>query len=356
MFRRRDLIDTIIHGISLSRLPSLLRLFRQDEFCILMLHGLTAEREHAGIGNTEEIHIHVDDFDNICDLLAHNYRVISLDDAVDRMARREPCPGGAVILTFDDGYRSNYELAFPILQKYGLHGTIFVATDFVENGTWQWWDRMEFALGHTEREEIHLYFQGKEFRHPLQSQEQRVQAFLSLLPVIKRLPQETVRQSVGMIEEHLGVSLDECPAPPAMYQPASWDQLRELRESGLVAIGAHTHTHRILGRCNPETMRWELSTCRDLLSQRLGVTNPLFSYPNGHIGDHTGATKSLVQEMGFRCALTTETGFNRIDADPFTLRRFSTGNHRHYVDVTASGTMKMLLAVNNALRLRSNAA
>lgn len=356
MFRRRDLIDSIVHGISFTRLPALLRRFREDEFCILMLHGLTNEREHSGIGNSEGIHIHVDDFDQICDLLVNNYRVISLDEAVDRMVRNDPIRGGAVVLTFDDGYRSNYELGFPILRKYGLHGTIFVATDFVENGTWQWWDRIEYALGHTENEEIQLWFSGEEFRHSLRTQEERKQAFLAMLPRVKSLPQETVRQSVGLIEEALGKSLDSCDSPPSIYLPASWAQLREMVESPHVAIGAHTHTHRILGRCQPETARWELTTCRDLLAARLGVTTPLFSYPNGHIGDHTEQTKALVKDLGFRCALTTETGFNRTDSDPFTLRRFSTGNHRHYVDVTASGTMKMLLAVNNALRLRRPAA
>lgn len=352
MSDRRYLVDTIVRGISLTRLPAIMRRFRPDEFCILMLHGLTAHRTHQGIGNTEDIHIHVDDFREICNLLARHYRVISLDEAVDRLARREPCPRGAVILTFDDGYRSNYELAYPILKQYGLPGTIFVATDFVENGCWQWWDRLEYALGHTGRQAIDITFGGGQFRHPLRNNEERRNAFLHLLPFVKRLPQETVRQCVGMIEENLGLTLDTCPSPPSIYLPATWDHLREMRASSFVSIGAHTHTHRILGRCTEETVRWELSTCRELLDQRLGVTSPLFSYPNGHVGDHTDSTKAIVKELGFRCAVTTETGFNRIDADPFTLRRFSTGNDRHYVDVTASGTMKMLLALNNAVRLR----
>ena len=356
MFRRRNLIDTLVRGISLTRIPALLRHFQDDEFCILMLHGLTTEREHEGIGNTEEIHIHVDDFEEICDLLAKDYHVISLNEALERIERQDPCPKGAVILTFDDGYRSNYELALPILEKYKLHGTIFVATDFIENGSWQWWDRLEFALGHTHHDSIDLFFRDMEFHRPLGTLEQRREAFRQLLPIIKHLPQETVCQSVAVIEEELGQSLDCCASPPAIYLPASWNQLRELLRSPWIDIGAHTHTHRILGRCQDETVRWELMTCRDLLADRLGITAPLFSYPNGHIGDYTKQTNAIVKELGFRCALTTETGFNRIDADPFTLRRFSTGNHRHYVDVTASGTMKMLLAVNNALRLRRHAA
>ena len=64
----------------------------------------------------------------------------------------------------------------------------------------------------------------------------------------------------------------------------------------------------------------------------------------------TPSTRREVIDLGFKCALTTETGFNTIESDLFTLKRFSTGNSHRYVDVTASGTMRMLLAMNRAVR------
>lgn len=56
--------------------------------------------------------------------------VISLGELVRRVNAREPL-GGAVVLTFDDGYRDNYAVAFPILKKYNFPATIFVVTDLI---------------------------------------------------------------------------------------------------------------------------------------------------------------------------------------------------------------------------------
>lgn len=351
---KRKIVDSVVSCLSWAGLPNVLRQFQTDEFCVLMLHGVTEDKfhQHSGIGNTEGIHIHANDLEAICGLLAQNYNVVSLDRAIECLQTRDPLPENTVILTFDDGYLSNYELAFPILEKHGLHGTIFVATDFIENGTWQWWDRLEYALGHSEVSEVRFDFDGLDFSAELETRPDRRAAFVSMLPMIKALPQEIVARTLGKIEERLECSLERCDTPPKMYQPMNWDQVREMEESNTISIGAHTHTHRILGRCQADTIQQELTTCRDLLAERIGVEQPLFSYPNGHIGDHTRNTRRQIIDMGFRCALTTETGFNTIDSDPYTLKRFSTGNSRRYVDVAASGTMNMLLGLNDAIRGR----
>ncbi len=60
------------------------------------------------------------------------FRTISLRTLYGYMAEAREIPSRSVVLTFDDGYLDNWVYAFPLLQKYGLHGTIFVNPDFVE--------------------------------------------------------------------------------------------------------------------------------------------------------------------------------------------------------------------------------
>jgi len=47
-----------------------------------------------------------------------------------------------VLLTFDDGYRDNYDLAFPILRSHGVQGVFFLPTTFIGTDAIAWWDEI----------------------------------------------------------------------------------------------------------------------------------------------------------------------------------------------------------------------
>jgi peptidoglycan/xylan/chitin deacetylase (PgdA/CDA1 family) len=59
-------------------------------------------------------------------LHAHGYRTLSLLDAVDCLRRRTPFPDRSFVVTFDDGYQSVYDEAFPVLQRYAMSATVFL--------------------------------------------------------------------------------------------------------------------------------------------------------------------------------------------------------------------------------------
>jgi len=59
------------------------------------------------------------------------YRVISLNQFADFLEFKKPIPKKSVVITIDDGWRSAYEIAFPILKKYGYPATLFVYTDLI---------------------------------------------------------------------------------------------------------------------------------------------------------------------------------------------------------------------------------
>ena len=59
------------------------------------------------------------------------YRTVSLSDLADALLGKTVLPKRAVVITFDDGYEGTYRAAFPILQRYGFTGTLFlIAEDF----------------------------------------------------------------------------------------------------------------------------------------------------------------------------------------------------------------------------------
>lgn len=60
-------------------------------------------------------------------LHSHGYRTVRLEEAVIALRHGRPFPARSFVVTFDDGYQSVYEAAFPVLQRYGMSATVFLA-------------------------------------------------------------------------------------------------------------------------------------------------------------------------------------------------------------------------------------
>src|SRR3954471_13278945 len=61
------------------------------------------------------------------------YTVVSLDAVLDHYALSTPLPEGAVLITFDDGYRDNLANAVPILRKHGYPAVLFVPIGYLDD-------------------------------------------------------------------------------------------------------------------------------------------------------------------------------------------------------------------------------
>ncbi len=64
-------------------------------------------------------------------LASNGYHAITTKELADHLENGAALPEKPILLTFDDGYIDNYENAYPILQKYGLKGSIFIITDYL---------------------------------------------------------------------------------------------------------------------------------------------------------------------------------------------------------------------------------
>ncbi|MEE8359497.1 MAG: polysaccharide deacetylase family protein, partial [Candidatus Omnitrophota bacterium] len=109
---------------------------------ILMYHGFARQRDEIGIENHQGKHLAINRFDDQMRYLKNHYNLISLPFFLRSFKDDRPIPDNSVIITLDDGYESNYILAYPILKRYGIPVTIFITTNFVENNEFLWVDRV----------------------------------------------------------------------------------------------------------------------------------------------------------------------------------------------------------------------
>ena len=88
---------------------------------ILLYHHLDPDKEESATV------LHPDTFRRHMQLLYDNgYHPVTFQELIGFVERGEPLPERPVVITFDDGYQSNYDYAFPVLQEYGFPATIFL--------------------------------------------------------------------------------------------------------------------------------------------------------------------------------------------------------------------------------------
>ena len=252
-------------------------------------------------------------FDAEMRFLASHYRVVSMDQLADHLDG--DLPETVVAITFDDGYRDNFENAFPILQRYAIPATIFLTTGCIDTAEPLWFERLSLAFKKTGRQRLHLATDPA-MHCPLTTladrvdSNNRVQAFLRELPDRERLKwvQEITRQ--------LGITRDT----ERQGKMLTWDQVRYMSARG-IDFGGHTVTHPFLSRTTEEDAAHEIAGCKSRIEQELQAPTRYFAYPNGHEPDVSASNRDLVRRAGYRAAVTTTWGPNDPQTDRMGLKR-----------------------------------
>lgn len=112
---------------------------------ILTYHDFTIEEGSSYDMNIVEFEKQMDY------LAAHNYSVISLSELLKGLKGGQ-LPPKPVVITIDDGFKSNYTLAYPVLKKYNFPATLFIYTNFIEknNGSLTWEEIREMTKNNIE--------------------------------------------------------------------------------------------------------------------------------------------------------------------------------------------------------------
>jgi peptidoglycan/xylan/chitin deacetylase (PgdA/CDA1 family) len=292
---------------------------------ILMYHGFTDKDGHEGIKNYHGKHLHIAKFKEQIAYLKSHYTIISLTQLVDFCRKEESLPPRPIVITLDDGYRSNYTLGFPVLEEYKVPAAIFITTDFVDQKNYLWMDRVEHVLDKIQETSLKLELDGQIQHFDLKGTKEKIKSDQQIKAALKLLPAKRREQIILYLEEHVKQPLSS-KAGEDMYASLSWDEIRDMKVSGLVSIGSHTCSHTILTNCSKEEMDHELSASKKRIEEMTGSSCLHFSYPNGQKGNFNMETKAALIEAGFSCGLTTTIGTNAQQDDVYELKRLNIHN------------------------------
>jgi peptidoglycan/xylan/chitin deacetylase (PgdA/CDA1 family) len=291
-----------------------------------MYHGLTNQCHATGIENYHGRHLYIKSFSHHLEYLKYHYNIIPLYQFVNYCHGKTGIPSNAVILTFDDGYASNYKLAFPVLKKLKMPATIFVTTEFVDSKKFLLSDRIEYAIGETRSSAFQWPLTGKKLSIDISTDGAKKKAIDDITQQLKDIPTDNRSDIVAKLEEILKIKLMLDSSTPEIYLPLDWTQCKEMIMSGLITIGSHSHTHPVISRCDANSMAREVALSKAIITENTGFCCDLFCYPYGGNAEFNLHSKEILQKTGFVAALTMIKGLNHKRSDLYELNRLGTSN------------------------------
>ena len=224
--------------------------------------------------------------------------------------------GRYALITFDDGYRDNYEIAYPVLRGHGVPALFFVTTGFIDEPRAAWWDEISWMVRRSERNTLDA---SAWWGDALDLGGDRAGPISRLVRAYKRQPSASGDEFLRALSEATGSG--RCPAQEAAATWMNWDMLREMRDGGM-AIGGHTVSHPVLARMDGTGQGSEIAGCGRRLLEELGEPMRWFAYPVGGRDAFDPSTRRHLAEAGVELAFSYYGGHRRFDDwDRFDVRR-----------------------------------
>lgn len=287
-----------------------------DCVSILMYHGVVANPLRI----PDWCFLPYDRFVAQMDYLARHFEVLSLDEAIERLVLGKITRPTAVI-TFDDGFQNNHDVAFPVLQALRFPFTIYLTTGLVDTNRSVWFCDVLDALGRTTLPS----FEWRGEQYGLCTVQARMETSVRLQRELKRLPHAQLLMEVAQIREMLGCEPEHRVTPGSPFRILDSESIRRMSRTGLADFGGHTHSHAILSRISASAREAEIRQSISAVERITGQPCRHFAYPNGRQEDYEQESVALLKDLNVVSAVTTTPGPNTCATDRYLLRRYGIG-------------------------------
>lgn len=282
-------------------------MFDRNKLQILIYHRVLDEADPMRPG---EMDVHL--FESQMRILRQHFNPLSLSDGLQKL-KVGTLPKRAVAITFDDGYKDNLTHAWPILKRYNLKPTIFVATGFLNDGIM--WNDAIIELIRLCQDVLDLT-KDKLGRMHVGTLSEKLTTARYLIQSLKYCHPDLRDEIIDKIKSSVNT-------PLPMNLMMTVEDIKQLASEG-VEIGAHTVTHPILSKIPFETAETEIMESKLFLEGVIGERIKYFAYPNGNPGvDYHLSHRNFLKTAGFEAGFSTWWAAVNQHMDLYQLPRFT---------------------------------
>lgn len=274
-------------------------------------------------------------------LKAQGLAIIGLDEAIEAIKNPVIQKGRFAVFTFDDGYIDNRDHALPVLEAHAAPAMIYMPSAFPQGKGELWWVALEEmiraadALMHPNQPEM-----GEQ---SVRTAEEKIAFYCDVYWSLRAMGQDEQRACIRQMADEQGYDLEAL----CRRLILTTEELQDVSAHPLITIGAHTVTHRSIGRLSPAEAMQEMVEGADWLEETLGHRPKHFSFPYGDPCSARERDYQLAREAGFETAVTTRKGMLYSDHKDhmFGLPRVSLNGdfqQERYIEVFASGAPFLL--------------
>ncbi len=248
----------------------------------LCYHGVTSLKS-KNVENYSKKHIDKKKFIKQMKFLKKNYNMISIDDIYHHIKNRIPFSKKDVAISFDDGFKNNFTIAAPILNKLKIPAIFYICPKSISKKKMFWVDQIETCIDKCKKSKIKI--------NSLSSKNiylNNIKKKISLIKKIKKICKNlNIKKKDDMIKILKKVTSVEPDIKSSKnYELADWKIIKRISKNNLFTLGGHSLEHDILTKMNMKELDNNITKTIAIIKNKTGVNIEHFSYPEGKFNNN----------------------------------------------------------------------
>jgi peptidoglycan/xylan/chitin deacetylase (PgdA/CDA1 family) len=265
------------------------------------------------------MYVSEESFEMHMEWIKNNFDIVKLEDIIHQIQNKREWVKPQCAITFDDGWKDNYEYAFPILKRHNIPATIFlVGSDMEKKKPICWYIIFEAIVKSDDLPKYLLrdFSVDNNIVHLIENSP--VERARKIINLLRELPYDKFINVCRKFEKYFSdyMIYDEF---RKKYETLSRRDVQEMSQYN-IDFGYHSLNHFMLTKVTPENLKKELMIPVSLIKDKSINFKPIFCYPDGK---YNNDIIDLLQNYNYIGAVSLRKGLIDINTKCFEICRIN---------------------------------